>query len=231
MAGVALAPFSLAAQQSAPAAGSKSARPGAAAPAATASEAPKSQEDQNKAFLLEGPIVKWTARTFSLSAETASGIFQIVNFVIIVLLVGVPIARILPKIFRKRSQTLGVSLQTAREATADANARLKAVEAKLEGLDEEIKNFRAQVATESLEDEARIKAAMTEEAARILQAAEQELTVAAAQARRGLRHFAADLAIEQASKQLVLTAENDKALIDEFIGSVAGTSSGKGGKN
>jgi F-type H+-transporting ATPase subunit b len=228
MAGVALAPIRLAAQQS-----TSPASPQASAPSSAASEAPKSQEEQNKAFLLGGPIVKWTARTFNLSAETASGIFQIVNFVIIVLLVGVPVARILPKIFRKRSQTLGVSLQTAREATADANARLRAVEDKLAGLDEEIKKFRAEVEAESLEDEARIKAAMAEEAARILQAAEQELSVAAAQARRGLRHFAADLAIEQAAKQLVLTAETDKALIDEFIGSVAanGPSSGKGGKN
>lgn len=238
-AGVALAPIRLAAQVSAPAAESRTAGSGAAAPATAASEAPKSQEEQDKVFLLEGPIVKWTAKTFNLTLETASGIFQVANFVVLAFLIGVPIARILPKIFRKRSQTLGVSLQTAREATADANARLKAVEAKLAGLDEEIKNFRAQVEQESLEDEARIKAAMTEEAARILQAAEQELAVAAAQARRGLRHYAADLAIEQAARQLVLTAETDKALIDEFIGQVGGsmaangslTSSGKGGQN
>ncbi len=145
--------------------------------------------------------MKWTARTFNLTVETASGIFQIINFVIIVLLVGIPIGAVLPKIFHKRSQTLGASLKTAREATADANARLSAVEAKLAGLDEEIKKFRAQVERESLEDEARIKAALAEESARIVQAAEQELNVAAAQARRGLRHFAADLAIEQAAKQ------------------------------
>ena len=124
-----------------------------------------------------------------------------------------------------------VSLQTAREATADANARLSAVEAKLAGLDDEIKNFRAEVERESLEDEARIKAALQEESARIVQAAEQELSVAAAQARRGLRHFAADLAIEQAAKQMTLAPETDKALISEFIGQVAGNGSGKGGQN
>jgi F-type H+-transporting ATPase subunit b len=222
-AGVAVAPLRLAAQ--APAAATQ-----AAAPASTpaASEAPKSQEDQDKAFLLEGPIVKWTARTFNMSAETASGIFQIANFVVIALLIGVPIVRVMPKIFRTRSQTLGASLQTAREATADANARLSAVESKLAGLDDEIKKFRAQVEAESLEDEARIKAALAEESARIVQAAEQELSVAAAQAQRSLRHFAADLAIEQAAKQLTLTVETDKALIAEFVGQVA---NGKGGKN
>jgi F-type H+-transporting ATPase subunit b len=50
--------------------------------------------------------------------------------------------------------------------------------------------------------------------------------MAAAQARRGLRHFAADLAIDQATKQLVLTAETDRALIAEFVGDVT-----KGGQN
>ena len=203
----------------------------AAAPAPAAAEAPKSQEEQNNVFRLEGPIVKWTAKTFNLQAETAAEIFEFLNFGIIVLLVGIPVARILPKVFHKRSQTLVVSLQTAREATADANARLSAVEAKLAGLDDEIKNFRAEVERESLEDEARIKAALQEESARIVQAAEQELSVAAAQARRGLRHFAADLAIEQAAKQMTLAPETDKALISEFIGQVAGNGSGKGGQN
>ena len=50
--------------------------------------------------------------------------------------------------------------------------------------------------------------------------------MAAAQARRGLRHFAADLAIEQAAKQLVLTPETDRALIAQFMGDAA-----KGGQN
>lgn len=222
---VVAAPLRLAAQESAAAASSP--------PAANTaqSEAPKSQEEQNNVFRLEGPIVKWTAKTFNLQAETTAGIFEFVNFAIIVLLVGIPIAKVLPKMFRKRSQTLGSNLKTAREATADANARLCAVEAKLAGLDDEIKKFRAEVERESLEDEARIKAALQEESARIVQAAEQELSVAAAQARRGLRHFAADLAIEQAAKQLVLTPESDKALISEFVAQVSGSAGSKGGKN
>jgi len=53
----------------------------------------------------------------------------------------------------------------------------------------------------------------------------------AAQARRGLRNFAADLAIEHAAKQLVLTPETDKALIAEFISDVAGNGAARGGQN
>jgi len=217
----AVAPLRLHAQQTAP-----EATTSAAASEQSNAAAPKSQEEQNNVFRLEGPIVKWTAKTFNLEAETAARIFEFFNFAIIVLLVGVPILRIMPKIFHKRTQTLGASLKTAREATADANARLRAVEAKLAGLDDEIKKFRAEVERESLDDEARIKAAIADESARIVQAAEQELSVAAAHAQRSLRNVAADLAIEQAARQLDLTPEADKALIAEFI-----SSAGKGGQN
>ena len=47
-------------------------------------------------------------------------------------------------------------------------------------------------------------------------AAEQEIGVAAAQAQRELKQFAADLAIDRALAQLRLTPENESALIAEF---------------
>jgi F-type H+-transporting ATPase subunit b len=137
----------------------------------------------------------------------------------------------MPKILHKRSQTLSQDLKTARVATADAQARLSAVEAKLAGLGEEMQKFRAQIEQESLEDEKRIMGAIGEESARIIQAAEQEIGAAAAHAKRGLRNFAADLAIEQAEKQLKLTPETDRALIAEFVSGVAGDGRGKGGQN
>ena len=56
--------------------------------------------------------------------------------------------------------------------------------------------------------------------------AEQEISSAAAQARRGLRTFAAELAVDRAAGQLKLTPETDQALIAEFIGGA-----GRGGQN
>jgi len=226
LAGIATAPTRIAAQET-PAAG-------AAAPAKP--EVTKSQEEQNEAFLTDGPVVKWMARTFNMAPKAASNIFLIVNFGIVVLLLGVPLVRVLPKILRKRGETVRTDLEAARKATEEANARLRAIEAKLAGLDGEIALIRAQVEEESKQDEARIKASMEDESARILAAAEQELNVAAAQARRSLRNFAADLAIEQAAKQLTFTPETDRALIAEFLGEVelsAGNGNGaiKGGQN
>ncbi len=211
------APIKLRAQQAAPGTGDHA---GAMLGTAAIEEKP-TQEEQNKQFLIGGPIVKWTAQKFNTSVETASVIYQVLNFVIIFLLVVIPLARIMPKIFRKRSQTLGANLQEARKATEEANARLRAVEEKLAGLGDEIKKLQAQVEQESLEDEKRVKASLAEESARIAEHTEQELNVAVAHARRSLRHFAADLAIEQAARQLTLTPDADRALINEFIGNVA----------
>jgi F-type H+-transporting ATPase subunit b len=226
VAGGAIAPCRLAAQESAPAAQPQPAAQAPASQSASKPEAPPSQEEKNQAFLLEGPIVKWTARTFNLSAATAAGIFEFINFAIIVLCIGVPLFRWLPRFLRQRGQTVRANIEAARKATEDANARLSTIEAKLSGLDGEIAQIRSQVEQESLQDEARIKAAIVEESARIVTSAGQEINVAAAQAQRELRHFAANLAIEQASRQLDLTPETDRALIAEFVGDV-----GKGGKN
>lgn len=221
-------PCRAAAQQSAAPASNSSA---GAPPADEHSTAMISDEQKELNIFRHAPIVAKIGQKMGLSVEVTARIFEAINFAIIFLAIVIPLFRILPRILRKRSETLNRDITSAREATADANARLSAVEAKLAGLGEEIRKFRAQVEQDSLEDEKRVKATLEEESARIVASAEQEIAVAAAQARRGLRHFAADLAIEQAEKQLVLTPEIDRALIAEFIGDVSHNGAGKGGVN
>lgn len=203
---------------SAPANGSGSAQP-----------AP-SEDDQDTAFL-HSSTVRALARMLHLKLDTAVTLLFLINFAIIFFAVAIPLTRMMPKIIRKRSETLSQDLTSARQATADAQARLSAVEAQLAGLGEEIKKLSAQVEQESAADEKRIKASLGEESARIVAAAEQEISSAVAQAKRGLRSFAADLAIGQAEKQIALTPETDRALIAEFVAGVAGDAQGKGGRN
>ena len=193
----------------------------------------KAEEREEENIYRHTPLVAKLAQMFHLDVETTARLFEFINFGIIVLAIVIPLARFLPKVIRKRSITLSHNLETARKTAADANARLNAVEAQLSRLDEEIAKIRAQVEEESKQDEARIKASIEEERTRIVASAEQEISAAAAHARRGLRHFAADLAIEQAAKQLVLTPETDRALIAEFISEAQNGANGaaKGGKN
>ncbi len=191
---------------------------------------PDSEKNDDEQFL-HAPAVQSLARLLHLDLQTTIDIFLGINFAVIFLLIAVPLSRYMPKILRKRSRNLSHDLEVAREATADAKARLSAVEAKLAGLGEEIAKYRAEIEQEALEDEKRIKASLSEESARIVSAAEQEIGVAVAQAKRGLRSFAADLAIEQASQQIKLTPETDRALIHEFMAGVSADGSGKGGRN
>ena len=219
---VAVAPFRLAAQDSAPAASSQP----AAAAAETAKPEPAKAEEEDNNIYRHTALVEAAGKVLHLPVETMARIFEIINFAIIALAIGIPLAKFMPKVIRKRSQTLRHDIESARKATGDANARLSAIEAKLSGLDQEIALVRAQVEQESLADQSRIQASLKDESERIVAAAEQEIAVAAAQARRGLRYFAADLAIEQATRQLVLSPEADRALIAEFSADLA-----KGGQN
>ena len=229
---LALAPLRAAAQSTAsiPSASNSSAQTSGSADSNAPQSQPPSQEEQEQAFL-HSPIVQSLARVLHLSLDTTIFLLLGINFTIIFLAIVIPLGRLMPKLIRKRSETLSKDLQTAREATRDAESRLSAVEAKLAGLGEEMEKFRTQVEQDIVEDEKRIKASLAEESARVVAAAEQEIAAVAAQARRGLRTFAAELAIARAEKQLVLTPETDRALIGEFISQVSTNNAGKGGKN
>jgi len=179
------------------------------------------------------PMVQTLADKLHMDVESAARLFEIINFLIIVLGIGIPLFRIMPKVLRKRREALTKSIEEARAVTVDAQARLSAVESKLSNLSAEIHSFRSQVEQESAGDEARIKASVIEERERIVAAASQEIQQATAQAQRTLRQFAADLAMEQAVKQLKLNETTDKALIDDFIKDVTAQTTGSmnGGKH
>ena len=213
--GAAALPNHAHAQQPAPASGAPAHANGADKIIAQSGAQETAAEDEN--IYRHTPLVQSLARAMHLDVETTARLFEYINFAIIALAIVIPLAKLLPKVLQQRSQKLRQDLDAARKMTADAGARLSAIEAKLTGLDREISAIRTQVEDEIRSDEVRIKASIREESERIVAAAEQEIGLAATQAKRGLRHFAADLAVEQAARQLVLTPETDRALIAEFV--------------
>jgi len=217
--GVSLSPCLTSAQEAAAPAQHAVTSSAPEATGAAHAEGSKAEEDDHSQYLY-GPVVQTLARILHLKLETASRLFQVINAAIIILAILIPLGKRMPKLLRRRSQKVRDDLEAARKVTRDANARLGAVEAKLANLGQEIAK------QQIVQDEQRSKAALEEEGARIVASAEQEISVAAAQAKRTLRNFAADLAIEHASKQLVLTPETDRALIAQFVSETA-----KGGQN
>lgn len=231
-AGMAAVPWA-AAQATVPAENATHAARGEAGtpPPSPSNERGNSEEELINGLLHSG-AVRGLARLLHLDLETTDAILLDVNYVIIFLAILIPLSRALPKIVRKRNLTLRSNLESARKLTDDATARLGAVEEQLARLGDEIDKFRQEVEAELKNDEARIKSTIETESAHIVAAAEQEINLAAVQARRGLRRFAAELAVEHASRQMALSPDTDRALIAEFAASVAHHENGSsGGQN
>jgi F-type H+-transporting ATPase subunit b len=187
-----------------------------------------SEEDQLSGFL-HSSTLQGLARFLHLSLETTDSIFLALNYLIIFLAIFIPLGRFMPKVIRKRAQTLRHNLESARKMTEEATARLNAVEAQLARMGEEIDKFRNEIEAEMKNDETRIKGTIEEESARIVAAAEQEISLAAVQARRGLRKFAAELAVEHAARQMQLSPEADRALVAEFAANIDNRQNGSAG--
>ena len=203
-----------------------------AAPVASSSEQASTQpaeknqqaeqsEDGTEAFR-HSPAVKMIGHWFGLNIDQAATVFWVFNFVVLAVLVVGGLAKFMPKVFRGRTSAIQKNLQEARAATESANARLAGVEERLKNLDEQIAAMRAQAEKDAAGDEQRIKASIEEEKQKILDAAEQEITSATASARKQLQRYAADMAIEQAARKLVISAETDRLLVQEFARRVSG---------
>jgi F-type H+-transporting ATPase subunit b len=105
------------------------------------------EEEQINSFL-HAPAVKALAKFLHLSLGATDTIFLDLNYLIIFAAIGIPLVRFMPKVLRKRSQTLRHNLESARKLTEEATARLNAVEAQLAKLGEEIEKFRSDVEAE-----------------------------------------------------------------------------------
>jgi F-type H+-transporting ATPase subunit b len=174
------------------------------------SEKNKEEKDENDVFR-HSSSVRAIGAKMGLDPEHAATAFSILNFALLVIFVGWFLVKALPKAFRNRTSTIQKHLVEARSATEEANARLSSVEARLSKLDEQIAAMRAQA---------------EEEKHRILTSAEQEIASATTQAQRQLRQYAADLAIDQAAHKLVVNAETDRLIVQDFARRLAGEKEG-----
>ena len=163
-----------------------------------------------------------------LKPEAAATAFEVTNFAILAILLGLFLAKALPKTFRNRNSAIQKDLVDARTATEQASIRLSGVEARLSKLDGEIAAMRTQADKDSAADEQRIKASIEEEKKKILASAEQEIAAATIHAQRQLQQYAAELAIEQAARKLVISAETDRLLVQNFARRLGGDDSKEG---
>lgn len=196
-----------------------------AAPAATVPEKKEEIKDENEEYR-HSPTVQKLGRIFGLNAEQAATAFTLINFLILAIAVGYGLLKLLPKTFADRTSRIQKQLVDARTATEEASARLNSVEARLSKLDEQIAAMRRQAEDDAKREEQRIRANVKDETAKIVAAAEAEIQAATASARRDIQQFAAGLAIEQAARKLVVTAETDRLLVESFARHLTGDNGG-----
>jgi F-type H+-transporting ATPase subunit b len=174
--------------------------------------------------------VKLLARWLHLDKETAARLFEYLNFAILAGAVLFALLKFLPKTFRANREEIQHRLVEARTATQQANERLAAIEQRLARLDEEIAAITRQAEKDSVEDEARIKASIETERERIVEAVSRDIAAASSAAQRDLKRFAAELAVDRAAQRMMLSEDDDRALVQEFSQSL-GQQARNGGKN
>jgi len=172
-------------------------------------------EAQLQAFR-HSPAVQSLARHIHLSTETTARIIEDLNSALLIGAILWFLFRLIPKLLRKRNETLQKQLLEARLQTAEASERLAIVEERLSKLGVEIEAIREQTERDSANDEKRIQESLEAERQRIVAVAEQEIDAAGAAAQRDLRKFAAQLAVDRARREIRISLEDDRELIRAF---------------
>jgi F-type H+-transporting ATPase subunit b len=162
------------------------------------------------------PAVKRLARIIGVSNETAYWIAVVLNFAVIVIFIAWVSKKSFPGIFKARNDSIKKRIEEARKTSEEARRRLSDVESRLSRLDSEIEQMRREAEESAQAEEKRIQAEVEEERRRILKAAEQEIDAAAGAARRDLKAYAAELAVNLAAKKIKVGPDADQKLVREF---------------
>ena len=188
-------------------------------------EEPKSEKAEGQEKVKEGeeaeairhsPSVKWIARHIGLTDDQAYWLCIGLNFAVIFFFMARLLRKILPGYFKGRTSTIQKGIEEARKMSEDARRRLAEVEGRLSRLDADIAAMQREADENAKAEEQRLLAAGEEERRRIVSSAEQEIEMAANAARRELKAYVADLAVELAEKKIRVSKDTDEALVRAF---------------
>lgn len=188
-------------------------------------EEPKSEKAEGREKVKEGeeadairnaPAVKWIARHTGLTNDGAYWLCIGLNFAVIFFAMAGLLRKILPGYFKGRTSTIQKGIEEARKMSEDARRRLAEVEGRLSRLDADIAAMQSEADENAKAEEQRLLAAGEEERRRIVASAEQEIEMAANTARRELKAYVAELAVQLAEKKIRVSQDTDEALVRAF---------------
>jgi F-type H+-transporting ATPase subunit b len=213
-----------AAGKSAPQSSAQVTNPNTAADRDLAAESEAAGGEENAQFKRSKAVV-WISHLIGVGPEYGYWIFVCLNFAIVAGFLYWASHTSLVQAFRARTAAIQKGIEEARKASTEANARLVQIQQHLAKLDSEVAEIRAAADADFSTEEQHIKQAAEEDARRVIETAESEIATAAKSARRELKVYAADLAVELAKKNIKVDAETDAGLVRGFVSQL-----GKDGK-
>ncbi len=187
--------------------------------AAKESKAETKEEDEN-AELKHSPGVEFVARKTGLTVNQAYWALVFFNFAVVLVILWMLLRKMLPAMFKARTEAIQKRMEEARKASEEARQRLAEVESRLSRLDSDIANMRREADETARAEEERIRNSAEEERKRIVHTAEQEIAMAANAARRGLKSYVAQLAVDLAEKKIKIEQSTDQTLVREFTAQI-----------
>jgi F-type H+-transporting ATPase subunit b len=196
----------------------------AAKPSAQSSSTHESTAPANESQAKEGgedsvrnsPAVQWIAKKIGMTVDHAYWLCIGINFGVVFIFIAVMLRKKLPGYFSGRTAAIQKGIEEARKMSEEARQRLSEVEGRLSRLDADIAAMRSEADQNAKAEEQRIQAASEEERKRIVASSEQEISMAANTARRDLKAYASELAIDLAEKRIRVEKDADQALVREF---------------
>lgn len=180
----------------------------------------KGKEADESEAVRRSPAVEALAHKTGLTIDQAYWASVVFNFAVVLGLIVFLLRKKLPVAFKSRTESIQRSIEEAGKASEEARRRLSEVEGRLSRLDIEIAQMRAEADDSAKTEEQRLRHASEDERKRIVQSAEQEINMAAGAARRELKSYAAELAVDLAGKKIKVGQSADQTLVREFTGKI-----------
>jgi F-type H+-transporting ATPase subunit b len=141
------------------------------------------------------------------------------NFAILAVLVGYMTNKHLPPFLRARTGEIQKGIAEAQQMKREAETRAAGMDARLRELGADIETFRVQAHAEMQQEGERIRQETAAHIRRMEQQATMEIESAGKTARRELRAYAADLALDMAGQRIRtrLDTATDAQLVDGFV--------------
>jgi F-type H+-transporting ATPase subunit b len=145
--------------------------------------------------------------------------WKVVNFVILAAGLGYLMGKNLPGFFHSRTSSIQEGIAEAQKVKADAERRAAEVEQRVSRLGADIEAFRAQSRAEMEKESERIRLETAASIRKLEQQAQVEIESAGKNARRELKTYAANLALDLAEQRVRarLSPGAENALVEKFV--------------